>query len=289
MRQIIFCLYIALLSTTLSAQKPANIRMVAVQGGTFKMGCTMNQYSCNKDEKPVHQVSVNNFMISKFEITNAQYCAFLNDIEANPGGSYYGYEYINIGAEECKINYADEKFYVKKGMKAHPVVEVSWYGAKAFCHWADGRLPTEAEWEYAARGGAGQSSYIYSGGDTLKQVGWFKSNYYTTNGSNEFTYREGPLPVGQKAPNSLGIYDMSGNVWELCNDWYGENYYAASPRKNPKGPKHSNYRVKRGGSFKEEAQKCRLSARYKILPGYSKADVGFRLCRSTANTELSNK
>lgn len=270
---------LSLIFNTAFAQKSTTIEMVAIKGGTFQMGCTSKQYQCKEDEKPVHQVKVNDFQLSKYEITNAQFCAFLNDIEANPGGSYYGYEYIDIGDEKCDIDYQNNKFIVKNEKQSHPVVEVTWYGAKAFCHWANGRLPTEAEWEYAARGGKENNSYIYSGTDSLRKVGWFKQNYYTSEKNEQFTYREGALKVGKKNPNSLGLHDMSGNVWEYCNDWYQQDYYENSPSDNPAGPNYSNYRVIRGGSYKEEANKCRVSVRNKLLPAYSKADVGFRLCR----------
>ncbi|MGM0497256.1 MAG: formylglycine-generating enzyme family protein [Bacteroidota bacterium] len=275
-------LLIIFLSFTIStgfAQQKMSLEMITIEGGTFKMGCTSKQYQCKEDEKPVHQVKVNDFQLSKYEITNAQFCEFLNDIEANPGGSYYGYEYIDIGDDNCDIIYRNKEFLVKKDKENHPVIEVTWYGAKAFCHWADGRLPTEAEWEYAARSGNTENRYIYSGSDTLKTAGWFKQNYYTSENSEKFKYRKGTLPVGQKAPNALGLYDMSGNVWEYCNDWYQQNYYEESPFNNPAGPDYSNHRVIRGGSYKDEANKCRVSARNKILPGYSKEDVGFRLCR----------
>ncbi len=260
--------------------------MVFVKGGSFDMGCTEKQYSCKESEKPVHRVKLDGFYISKYEITNQQYCNFLNEIGANPGGSYYGFEYIEISSKSCMINYAEDKFVVVEGKEDHPVVEVTWYGAKAFCHWADGRLPTEAEWEFAARGGGSVQEYIFSGSDTIENVAWYKHNYYS--GKNEkFVYRDGTLTVGLKQPNLLGIYDLSGNVWEYCNDWYSEEYYQNSPSEDPKGPPHSNYRVIRGGSFKSEAVNCRLSARKGNVPGYSQPDLGFRLCRDAGKTSKS--
>ena len=280
MYKTIVAILLLLTTITSSAQQKTSLEMISIKGGTFKMGCTNKQYSCNADEKPAHKVRVNDFQISKYEITNAQFCKFLNDIEANPGGSYYGYEYIDIGDDKCNIIHRDNEFFVKKGKKNYPVIEVTWYGAKAFCHWADGRLPTEAEWEYAARGGSSEKKYIYSGTDTLKKAGWFKGNYYTKEESKKFIYREGALPVGLKKPNKPGLHDMSGNVWEYCNDWYQPNYYKKSPTNNPTGPDYSNHRVIRGGSYKEGAKNCRVSVRDKILPGYSKKDVGFRLCRN---------
>jgi formylglycine-generating enzyme required for sulfatase activity len=286
MRTLLSCFLVLVFFVNLQAQPSENTEMVFVKGGEFDMGCTDKQYSCHPDEKPVHPVSVNDFYISKYEITNAEYCRFLNDIDANPGGSYYGFEYIQIGSDHCMIYYKNDRFVVAKGKENHPVVEVTWYGAKAFCHWADGRLPTEAEWEYAARGGQQQEEYIFSGSDTVGQVAWYKHNYYMGS-DKKFTYREGTLPVGRKHSNSLGLYDMSGNVWEFCNDWYAENYYENSPSENPTGPSHSYHRVKRGGSFKNEAAQCRVTNREKSVPGYSQPDVGFRLVKDIPDSESS--
>ena len=277
--RLLFLLLISLIiKLTGYTQNPDQIDMVFIEGGQFEMGCTEKQYACKETEKPAHKVKLDGFYLSKYEITNDQFCAFLNDIEANPGGSYYGFEYIQIGSKNCMITYKNEQFKVVKGKQNHPVVEVTWYGAKAFCHWANGRLPTEAEWEYASRGGNQGEEYYFSGSDTIDQVAWYKHNYYTGEGK-KFVYREGTVEVGLKQPNTLGIYDMSGNVWEFCNDWYTEDYYKNSPTDNPSGPSFSNYRVKRGGSYKEEAPACRVSARKGPLPGYSKVDIGFRLCR----------
>lgn len=287
MRTILLVLFLFHCFSVFS-QSSKDIEMIFVSGGSFEMGCTEKQYSCKDTEKPVHNVILDDFHISKYEITNEQYCAFLNEIEANPGGSYYGFEYIEISSENCMIKYKDEKFVVTEGKEDHPVVEVTWYGAKAFCHWADGRLPTEAEWEYAARGGDSKQEYIFSGSDTIENVAWFTHNYYS--GKNkEFVYRNGALAVGLKQPNELGICDLSGNVWEFCNDWYSEDYYQNSPSENPKGPAHSSYRVKRGGSFKSDATDCRVSARKGNVPGYSQPDVGFRLCRDSEKNSNSTE
>jgi formylglycine-generating enzyme required for sulfatase activity len=274
----ILLICIILLTTGIHGQKPPLRDMILVKGGTFKMGCTKRQYECTDSEKPAHWVTLDDFYISRYEITNDSYCRFLNEIGANPGGSYYGFEYIDIGDENCKIEYKNKQFFVTKGYEKHPVVEVTWYGAKAYCHWAEGRLPTEAEWEYAARGGKQQNDYFFSGNDTIEEVAWFKGNYFSTD-DGQFKYRKGTIPVGKKQPNALGLYDMSGNVWELCNDWFSEEYYENSPKKNPKGPEFSHYRVKRGGSFKTHPKQCIVSKRNKILPGYSQEDVGFRLVK----------
>lgn len=259
-------------------QPTDDIELVYVSGGSFNMGCSIDESYCEENAQPEHEVEVDDFYIGKYEVTNAQFCEFLNDIDANPGGSYYGYEYIRIGRDNCKIEYDGERFVVEEKKEDLPVVEVTWFGAKAFCHWAGGRLPTEAEWEYAAGGGLGTEDYLFSGADTISHVAFYDGNRYE-GGEKDFVYRKGSLEVGQKKPNQLGIYDMSGNVWEYCNDWYGEDYYENSPVENPAGPSHGYYRVIRGGSFREDAAECTVHKRKGAIPGYSKSDIGFRLCK----------
>ncbi len=131
------------------------------------------------------------------------------------------------------------------------------------------RLPTEAEWEYAARGGNQSQGYTYSGGNNLDDVAWYGYN------SGSVTHE-----VGTKQPNELGIYDMSGNVWEWCNDWYDGNYYSNSPIYNPKGPSSGSRRVRRGGGWSREPNCCRVADRDYDFPTSSYGDLGFRIARS---------
>ncbi|MCF8232779.1 MAG: SUMF1/EgtB/PvdO family nonheme iron enzyme [Bacteroidales bacterium] len=244
------------------------LEWVDVDGGTFDMGCTEEQNNCEDDEYPVHTVTLSSFKITKYEIINTQYAGFLNDINCNSDGSYnddeYGnVEYIDMDASDCQIDYSGGQFVAESGKANHPVIEVSWYGANAFAEWAGGSLPTEAEWEFAARGGNQSQGYIYSGSDNLDEVGWYFSN---SNSTHE---------VGQKQANELGIYDMSGNVWEWCHDWYDENYYSNSPENNPQGPASGDERARRGGSWGHSGDACRVANRYWGDGSYY--DRGFRI------------
>jgi len=129
------------------------------------------------------------------------------------------------------------------------------------------RLPTEAEWEYAARGGSKSQGFKYAGSNNLKEVGWFSEN------AKSKTH-----PVGQNKPNELGLYDMSGNVNEWCSDWYGD--YASAARTNPTGAENGAFRVLRGGSWADDARRCRISSRLGSMPEYRNSDTGFRLASS---------
>ena len=243
--------------------------MIFVKGGSFQMGSNNG----DSDEKPIHTVTVSDFYIGKYEVTNREYIEFLNAKGVSSNGSYSGTEYIDMDDEDCAIGYRNGKFYFKGSSYANDedcsVIEVTWYGADAYCKWKGGRLPTEAEWEYAARGGIKSNGYKYSGSNNCGDVAW----YYNNSGSKTH-------PVGQKMPNELGIYDMSGNVWEWCSDWYYSNYYSKSPNSNPKGPTSGTYRVWRGGSWNDEASYYRVANRYYNFPGDSGYIFGFRFSRS---------
>ena len=218
-----------------------NMKMVYVEGGTFQMGATSEQGSdADSDEKPVHSVTLDSYYIGECEVTQAQWRAIMGN---NP--SYFT---------------GDDK----------PVERVSWHDAQAFCEKLSqltGRtykLPTEAQWEYAARGGNKSHGYKYSGSNNLSSVAWYDSN------SSSQTHA-----VKQKQPNELGLYDMSGNVWEWCSDWYGD--YTSNSQRNPHGPSSGSYRVLRGGSWHSYAQACRVSYRSSDTPSGSGGDSGFRV------------
>ena len=153
-----------------------------------------------------------------------------------------------------------------------PVENVSWDDVQAFIRKLNQltgkryRLPTEAEWEYAARGGNKSRGYKYAGGNNIDEVAWYDGN------SGERTH-----PVGKKRPNELGLYDMSGNVWEWCSDWYDEDYYGNSPQNNPQGPASGSSRVFRGGSWLNYAILCRSASRYYSTPDSRYGLIGFRL------------
>ncbi|MBL7804719.1 MAG: SUMF1/EgtB/PvdO family nonheme iron enzyme [Saprospiraceae bacterium] len=256
--------------------------MLTVAGGTLPLGCTDEQSKdCYSDEKPPHPVTLSGFALSATEVTNEQYAAFLNDYGSTTvkNGPYQGMTMIEehdwgirIPIQKGPFRYAPQSGYEK-----HPVVNVSWYGATEYCRWLSERtgqnyrLPTEAEWEYAARGGQKadpKRMFLYAGSDNLDEVAWYGGN------SGGQTH-----PVGQKKPNILGLYDMSGNVWEWCSDWYGKDYYKTISKgaKNPTGPDSGDNRVNRGGGWNNDPQGCRAAIRLAYGPTSLGSDIGFRL------------
>ncbi len=213
-------------------------KMIAVDGGTFSMGATSEQGSdANSNEKPVHSVTLSDYYIGETEVTQELWEAVMG---SNP--SYFS---------------GDQK----------PVEKVSWDDCKEFITKLNNltgknfRLPTEAEWEYAARGGNKSKGYKYSGSNTIGDVAWYSSN------SSSTTHN-----VKTKSPNELGIYDMSGNVWEWCEDWYGD--YSSGSQTNPMGPSSGSSRVLRDGSWNSNAWGCRVSLRYGGSPGLLRSSSG---------------
>jgi len=245
------------------------MEFVWVPGGCYQMGCGSWTDNCNDDEKPVHEVCVDGFWIGKYEVTIDQYRKFLQATGNTDG--------VNLGIEYCLINRGGS-YFLSGNELAHnteqPMVEVSRHGARAFAEWLsrktgkEFRLPTEAEWEYAARSAGKKQKY--AGGDDVDSVAWYADN------SGDQTHE-----VGIKSPNDLGIYDMSGNVWEWCSDWYSEDYYSNSPKNNPQGPSSGSYRgVGRGGSWFNDAEYVRSVDRLHRGPSYQNLDMGLRLVRT---------
>jgi formylglycine-generating enzyme required for sulfatase activity len=236
-----------------------NIDMVLVQGGTFKMGCTAEQSSCGGDEKPVRNVTLGDFYIGKYPVTQKLWFQVMG---SNPS------KFKKDAKQSYTTLFAEEDNF--------PVENVSYMMVQEFIEKLNAktgkryRLPTEAEWEYAARGGNKSKGYIYSGGNYIDDVAWHNGN------SQGKTHA-----VGGKEPNELGVHDMSGNVWEWANDWKGA--YSSSDETNPKGPNKGgldNYRVFRGGSWNYNSKNCRVSKRENAPPDYKAAHGGFRLARS---------
>ncbi|MDX9870037.1 MAG: SUMF1/EgtB/PvdO family nonheme iron enzyme [Candidatus Cloacimonadales bacterium] len=230
-----------------------------VQGGTFQMGST----SGGSDENPVHSVTVSSFFIGKYQVTQKEWLSVMGNNPSNFKGDNRPVEQVTWydAVEYCN------KLSKKEGLT--PAYTINGYNVT--CNWsANGyRLPTEAEWEYAARGGNKSKGYTYSGSNTVDNVAWCSSN------SNSQTY-----DVGTKAPNELGIYDMSGNVWEWCWDWYSSSYYSSSPANNPTGPSSGSYRVDRGGSWGHNGHDCRVARRSRNSPGNSRHYLGLRVLRT---------
>ena len=216
--------------------------MIKVAGGTFQMGATSEQGSDYWDnERPVHQVTLTDYYIGETEVTQELWQAVMG---SNPS-------------------------YFKTSNKL-PVEKVSWNDCQTFITKLNQltgmqfRLPTEAEWEFAARGGNMSQGYKYSGSNDIDEVGWYSYN------SGDETHE-----VGTKLPNELGIFDMSGNVWEWCQDWYGS--YSSSAQTNPTGPTSGSLRVRQGGSWSDNARDCRVSSRDSFAPGGGYNGLGLRL------------
>jgi formylglycine-generating enzyme required for sulfatase activity len=216
--------------------------MSPVAGGTFTMGCTDEE--CYDWEKPAHSVTLSSYYIGKYEVTQGLWKAVMG---SNNNPSYFSGN-DNLPVESVSWNTIVNEFIPKLNQQTGRTY----------------RLPTEAEWEYAARGGNKSVGYKYSGSNTLGSVAWYWEN------SDSKTH-----PVGGKAPNELGIYDMSGNVWEWVSDWY--DGYSSSAQTNPTGPTTGSYRVRRGGGWDYVEGYCRVSNRIIIIPGDGYSNLGFRL------------
>lgn len=222
-------------------------KMVLIPAGKFKIG---SKDGTNSDEKPVHTVYIDAFYMDIYEVTNAQYKKFVDAT-----GYRASYSWKNISS---KIDAPNQ-----------PVVGVSWDDASAYAKWAGKRLPTEAEWEKAARGGLSGKRYPW--GDTITHD---DVNYYAPGGNAQWVL----FPVGSFKPNGYGLYDVAGNVFEWCADWYDENYYAVSPNSNPTGPSFGKYRVLRGGSWHifNYVDALRVAHRFGSPLTTRHVDIGFR-------------
>lgn len=226
--------------------------LVFIPGGDFQMGTDLVNYAA-----PRHEVQVDSFYLGRYVVTNAQYKKFCDQTKKeypeNPNWDF------------------DSNYFLNK--PDYPVINVSWNDAAAYAKWAGGRLPTEAEWEYAAAGGT--TTRYYWGDD-------YSSDYLNNSsvkGKDKWEYTS---PVGSFPPNPFGLYDMLGNVWEWVADWHDKDYYKNSPRKNPKGPKTGHKRVSRGGAWDRTApQGYPYAERYDLNPSQRAYNLGFRVAAST--------
>ena len=209
--------------------------MVYLPGGTFVMGSNQGK----PNELPSHDVSLNPFYMDIHEVTVDQYATFLSET---------GHEKPAFWQPE--LDRPDD-----------PVVGITWFDASAYAAWIGKRLPTEAEWEYAARGGAMGKQYPW-GDDPDPQKANFSSS--------------GIAPVKRFKPNGFGLHDMIGNVWEWCSDWYSDIYYETSPRSNPKGPFTGTHKILRGGTWYSNEEQVRITNRYSALPDIRSFHIGFR-------------
>jgi formylglycine-generating enzyme len=218
--------------------------MVFVKGAIFRMGSNRG----SNNEQPVHDVILYDFYIGKYEVTQAEWYRVMTK---DPSDRYFA------GCDSCpveRVTYDHVQEFIR---------ELNRLTGQNY------RLPTEAEWEYAARGGALSQGFKYSGSNSIDSVAW-----YDGNSGNE------AHPIGRKKPNELGIYDMSGNIYEWCSDWYSPDYYKISLKENPTGPAEGTERVIRGGSWFFDRSGLRVAEREGGNPDFRYGYIGFRLCRS---------
>jgi formylglycine-generating enzyme required for sulfatase activity len=234
-----------------AAEKPApgtvktnpkdGLKYVWIPLGTFMMGCSPGDNECQDDEKPAHQVTITKgFWIGQTPVTADAYKRFAGSTA-----------HQMPPAPDFNNDWTNENM---------PIVEVSWDDAQAYCGWMGGRLPTEAEWEYAARGGSTEARY-----GPIDEVAWYHDN------SGVQTH-----DVAQKRSNGFGLYDVLGNVWEWVNDWYDERYYQNTPSQDPQGPGSGGFRVLRGGCWNFSPRVVRVSVREMNYPAFRGNVYGFR-------------
>ncbi len=227
-----------------------SFKMMKVSGGTFQMGATSEQGSdAYENEEPVHSVTLSDYWIGETEVTQALWYAVMGQRPTSDGDQW-----------SSSYGLGDN----------YPVYDVSWNDCQEFIAKLNQltgmtfRLPTEAEWEFAARGGNSSQGYKYAGSNTIGDVAWYASN------SSSMAH-----PVARKSPNELGLYDMSGNVYEWCQDWYGS--YSSSAQTDPVGPSSGSSRVARGGNWRYSAWYCRVALRYPDTPSNRYSYLGLRL------------
>lgn len=252
MEKLFLIVSLVILCLSMTAQTKPAIEWVYIPAGTFTMGSPDNEFDRNGLEYE-HKVTVNAFKMSKFEITFVQYDKF---------------------CEATGRKKPDDNGW---GRGNRPVINVSWDDANSFANWMNCRLPTEAEWEYACR--AGTTTPFSTGENIITLQANYNGNFpYMNHPKGEYKART--VPVGSYAPNSFGLYDMHGNVWEWVNDWYEEYLKIMPHQTNPTGPEKGIYRVYRGGGWNLLAQFCRSAKRRYQEPGRKFNYLGFRMVSS---------
>lgn len=282
--------------------------MVALPGGSFLMG-TDDEIGFPADgEGPIREVRVDPFSIDRHAVSNAQFAGFIDDTGYVTVAERFGWSFVfhlfvpKNAIRRGKVRkvpgldwwYAVEGSYWRKPEGSgsgiddrmdHPAVHISWFDAVAYAKWAGKRLPTEAEWEYAARGGLVQKRYVW--GDDLTPDGEHRCNIWQGTFPRVNTHDDGfvgTCPVDSYEPNGFGLHNMAGNVWEWCADWWSATYHVTGPRDNPTGPENGEARVMRGGSYLCHDSYCnryRVAARTSNTPDSSTGNLGFRCVVST--------
>ena len=244
--------------------QPLMTDMVIIAGGTFYRG----SQDGNRDEMPRHRVTLASFAIDIHPVTNEQFVRFLEVM----GGEKDSNHQDIIRMRDSRIKRSGGKLSIESGYSKHPVVGVTWYGAIAYANWVGKRLPTEAEWEIASFGGL--ENVLYPIGDDIEKT---QANYFSSDTTAVMSY----------PPNGYGLYDMAGNVYEWCYDWYGYNYYETSVQEpeNPQGPLQGVYRVLRGGCWKSLKEDLRCSRRHRNNPGTVNGTYGFRCAADVQETD----
>ena len=247
--------YVPKKETEIRDVRPIQTEMQVVGGGTFIRGSSVG----NRDEMPEHQVHLKSFAIDEHPVANEQFVRFLEAM----GGEKDAQNNDIIRLKESRIKRSGGRLSIESGYSKHPVVGISWYGAVAYAKWVGKRLPTEAEWEIAAKGREDVCKY-----PTGEEVEKHHANFFSSD----------TTPVMSYPANSAGLYDMPGNVYEWCQDWYGYNYYDVSSQEPdvPKGPLQGVYRVLRGGCWKSLREDLRCSHRHRNNPGCENRTYGFR-------------
>jgi len=262
-----------------------NMKMTFIKGGNFQMGSNDGESA----EKPLHNVTVSDFYMGKMEVTLAQFKAFIDATLYTTDAEKDGGSYVWIGSKYKIKSGVNWLFNGKGSMRSikeynHPVNNVSWKDATAFCEWLKKktgktyRLPTEAEWEYACR--AGTTTPFNTGNNLTTSQANYDGNYSYKNNAKGI-YRKRTISVGSFTPNTWGLYDMHGNVWEWCSDLNGKYDYDNESQTNPIGASYGSFRVLRGGCWNNSALRCRVTERGAEMPGLCSDGIGFRLVLSS--------
>lgn len=279
--------------------------MIHLSGGNFMMGTDDKEGFPADGEGPVREITLDSFYIDATTVTNENFKDFIEDTHYKTDAERFGWSFVFYGLLPevilqshpqvaahapwwCAINGATwdhpegKESNLLKRMD-HPVVHVSWNDAMAYCQWSGKRLPTEAVWEYAARGGLVQKKFPW--GDELTPGGAHRCNIWQGHFPDYNSLEDGYLgtaPAKSFKPNDFGLYNMSGNVWEWCNDWFSPDFHQRDTRVNPQGPSEGNAKVIRGGSFLCHHSYCnryRVAARTSNTPDSSSSNTGFRCVR----------